>query len=122
MLHHILKHTPSLKAKYSQFESLAKEQISVITPGSSSASKSSKKRPIEDIEDELSRWEARYARMEEQMDGWMKRRSDEQHQDTMSVKVVTEAVKGTTSVPITSATGKWSVYSGVWTPRPIGVK
>ena len=120
LLHHILKHHPTLRAKYSAFESLAKVQIADSALATKTPStKKSKKRSIEDLEDELTHFEQRFAQMEKHMEGWMQGRVDEinlepAEKDVPAVFQITEEPKDATS-------GKWRRYEGIWTPRPIGV-
>ena len=125
ILDHLIKWHSSVKLKYSTLAPLAKTQASAATViGSNSDEPKGKfhrqanKRPIQEIEDEVSQLEERRARMEKQMDDWIQCRLDCRAGDRVQ-EVVQE--QSTEERRPRGQEARWMSYEGAWTARPIGV-
>lgn len=88
----------------------------VMSPAANSKAKNGdaagKKRAIEDIEEEIKAFEARFEAMQQQRIGWEMRlrNGDPPAPDHSAMEV-----KGGQIV------GRWRKWGGEWTPRPIGI-
>ena len=133
ILTHILKYHPALNSKYSVLASIARAQVSfaIETADKDITGKNSKKpktnrttRAIQDVEDELSKFEEKLASIDSQIEEWMLGRyrlREGQNQNRGKQDMAIDNQKTEDSEGGKQSYHKWSRYPGVWTPRPIGV-
>lgn len=120
-LRHLIKEHPPINKKYSKIVEMAATQVILpaaspnpeIRESAKNDSTDGKKRAIEDVEEEIKAFEARFEAMQRQRMEWEARLKNGGSTPMMDDSVM--EVEGSNKV------GRWIKWSGEWVPRPIGV-